>query len=186
MFLKKRGNMAEYIITPDKKELPSGTYLLEELHRRGMPVEINVKGTAQKWDAIRFHEPGPPEIECFASHDPEEGHFNVSVPSNASPAERELQLFLVDILLAKLGGQADNMSTRERYSAAQFAAKMKKHHAASSNRGEIFWLAFAWAVVVFGILLYFSIAPSLRSMDLTIVALAFVSALGLTLTKIHS
>jgi hypothetical protein len=40
--------MAEYVITPDKKEIPSSYLLTEELHRRSLAVEMEVHGTNYK------------------------------------------------------------------------------------------------------------------------------------------
>ena len=178
--------MAEFHIKPDSKKIPSAPHLMEELHRVGVPVEINVKGKADQWDAVRFSEPGPPEIECFASFDPEDGTFTVSLPHDAPLAARELQLFITNEILKEVGGQVDNTTTREHFSAAQFAAMVRDHHLSKNDPWDRFWLVFSWAVVLFGLFLYFSLSSSLRTMDLTIVGLALISAIGLTFTKLRS
>jgi hypothetical protein len=172
--------MAEYIVTPDKKDLPSGPSLLEELHRRGYPVEINVKGTAEKWEMIRFFDPGPPEMECLITHDAPNGRFSVSVSTDAPPQATELQMNLVDIMLRQLGGQTDNSTTRERYSAKQFTTHLKKLHGTSDKAKDIVWLGFSWGIVVLGILLYFSLPPSMKPVDVVVVFLSLLSAGGLT------
>ena len=93
--------MDEYVITPAVKELPEGPALMDELHRRGLPVEIHLTGTAQRWEAIRFYEPGPPEIECFLSREEEDGRLRLSMPPGSPPEAAELLLNLVDLLLVK-------------------------------------------------------------------------------------
>ena len=152
---------------------------MDELHRRGFPVEINIKGSADNWDAIRFYEPGPPEIECFLSYSEEDNFYNISVSTDSPHQAMELQMFLVDLLLQKLGGQADNTATRERFTPEQFAAKLKAHHGSSSDKKEIFWIGFSWIVVVLGVLIYF-FSPQSRSLAPFIVVFSLLSAGGLT------
>lgn len=172
--------MAEYVVTPHQKNLPSGPSLLEELHRRGYPVEINLKGAAEKWELIRFFDPGPPEMECLVTYDATHGRFNVSVHADAPPQATELQMNLVDLLLKELGGQTDNSTTRERYSAKQFAAYLQKLHGTSGKAKDMIWLAFSWGVVFLGTLLYFSLPPSMKPVDVVVVFLSLLSAGGLT------
>jgi len=171
--------LPEYIIKPGKKELPAGPYLLDELHRRGFPVEINIKGPADHWDAIRFYEPGPPEIECFLSFEEEEGVYNVSVPTDSPHQAVDLQMFLVDLLLKDLGGQADNTATRERFTPQQFSVKLKDHHASTGGSKDLFWIVFSWLVVSLGILVFF-FSPQSRSLVPFIILFSLLSAVGLT------
>jgi len=168
--------MAEYVVTPVKKELPEGPYLMDELHRRGFPVEINLKGTAQNWDAIRFYEPGPPEIECFLSREENEGKFNVSLAADSPSEASELQLNLIDILLSGLGGQADNSATRERFGPGEFSAFLKSRR---GNSRELFWIGFSWLVVAAGISLWI-FSPATRVIAPAVVFLSLISAAGLT------
>jgi hypothetical protein len=176
--------MAEYIITPEKNDLPQAPFLIEELHRRGLPVEITVKGTTEKWTGIQFVEPGPPEIKCSLALNSEKG-LSVTIPTNSPHQALELQLHLVDILLQQVGGRADNTETRERYNPRQFASKMKTLVGYSGEQGDLFWLFFSWIVFTFSVLLYFSLAK-FRSWDLLVVVLSLAGAGGLTYLKLKS
>ena len=113
--------MSEYIIHPEKTSRPSGTFLMDGLHRYGFPVEISLKGSDQNWERIRFFEAGPPESECFVSIDPKEGGISVTVPLDSPHRTRDMQMFLVHILLKELGGQSDHSGTRERSTPEEFA-----------------------------------------------------------------
>ncbi len=169
--------MAEYILTPEKKNQPPALELMEELHRRGFPVEINLKGRDPKWDAIRFFQPGPPEIECFLSFDADNGSYSVAVSQDAPPSAADLQIFLVDALLQNLGGQVDNVNTRERFTPEEFGARLKRHHNPSERMKEWFWVAFSWAVSVLALGIYFVVAPHLRQLVALILVLSSLSAL---------
>lgn len=168
--------MAEYILTPEKKIQPSAFELMEELHRRGIPVEIHLKGQDRQWDEIRFAEPGPPEVECFLSFDPDKGLYNVAVPHDSPPSATELQVFLVDTLLQTLGGQADNKTTLERFTPRQFALKVQQHHNPSAKSKELFWIVFSWAVVALALGVYFVVASHLRQLVALVLILSFLSA----------
>src|SRR5579863_6303391 len=134
--------MPHYVISPEQKELPTGPHLMDELHRRGFPVEINVKGSAQSWNEVRFYEPGPPELECLLSFNEKDGNLKVSVSNDAPLEARELQIFLVDLLLKELGGQADNTDTRERFTPEEFARKVKSHYSPDRQTKDLVWIAF--------------------------------------------
>jgi hypothetical protein len=171
--------MSEYIIHPEKKDQPSGTFLMDALHRYGFPVEISLKGSDQNWERVRFSEPGPPEAECFVSFEPKDGSISVTVPLDSPHRTRDMQMFLVHILLKTLGGQADHSGTRERSTPEEFAKKIR-HLQSGASLWDYFWLVFPWVVVVFGVLALFWIPPSLRHMDLAIAAVSLLCALGLT------
>lgn len=158
---------------------------MEELHRRGLPVEINVKGTAENWDSIRFYEPGPPEIECFLSHEESNGELNISISVDSSLEARDLQMFLVDILLKNVGGRVDHTGTRERYTAEEFAKKVKDIHGKTSGASDTPWIVFSWAMVVIS-LFGFWILPRYNYWALAAAALSLAGALGLTLPKFRS
>ncbi len=177
--------MAEYIITPEKNDLPTAPALLEELHRRGLPVEITVKGTADKWESVRFLEPGPPEIKCTLGYNETKGVFSVSMPTNSPHQALELQLCLVDVLLRELGGQADNVETRERYSPQQFTAKLREFQGLSGSSNDLFWILFSWGVVVLAVIIYFRV-PKFHPLVLIIALLSLASAIGQTLPKLKS
>lgn len=177
--------MSEYVITPDKDARPSGHYLMEELHRRGLPVEMNVKGTAEEWDSIRFYEAGPPEIECFLSHEPSNSQLNISISVDSSLEARDLQMFLVDILMKKVGGRVDHTGTRERCTAEEFAKKVKSIHGSAAGEADLPWIVFSWAMVAISLLGY-CVLPRFNHWALAAVALSLASALGLTIPKFRS
>ncbi len=169
--------MAEYILTPEKKLQPSAFELLEELHRRGIPVEVHLKGQDREWENIRFSEPGPPEIECLLSYDPDKEVYSALVSRDAPAAAAELQVFLVDILLRTLGGQADNRTTQERFTPEQFALKIKQHHNRRAGLKELIWIGFSWAVVALALGIYSVVPSHLRQLVLLILVLSSLSAL---------
>ena len=171
--------MAEYILTPDEKEAPPGTYLLEELHRRGFPVEIRLKGSDRQWESVRFFEPGPPEIDCLLSRD-EQGLLRVSIPQDAPQEARDLQLYLAEAILEKTGGYADHSSTRERYTAQQLSAKLRMLRRSDRGPRDLFWLIFAWAVVLLGGGAVYSLQAPLRYAALLVLVVALLSAAGQT------
>lgn len=168
--------MAEYVLTPEKKEQPSGIELMEDLHRRGFPVEIHVTGQHPQWEAIRFFLAGPPEAECELSFNPEEGHYHVSVSQDAPPAAAEIQAFLLGALLRELGGQADNLQTRERFTAGQYAERLKHLHDPRRKAKDLFWLVFSWTVVVLAFLIDVVISPGVRHLVLVILVISALSA----------
>ncbi len=178
--------MPEFILTPEKKTLPQAPSLLDQIHKLGFPVEINVKGKPENWESLRFYEPGPPEIECHVIYDAEEGRYVLQVSSDSPTEAYDLQLSLVEILLKNLGGQVDNRFTRERFSAAEFIKKMAHHRGSLSAHWDILWLVFSWAVVFFGIFLCFSVHPGMQGAVVSIVVLALISAAGLTYTRFKS
>ncbi len=171
--------MPHFVISPDKKSLPEGPRLMDHLHRRGFPVEINVKGTAQSWNEIRFYEAGPPELECLLSFNEKNGTLKVSVSNDASLEARDLQMFLVDLLLKELGGQVDNTDTRERYTPKEFAEKLKKQYGSTRNANDLLWIVFSWTVVVAGVAI-FVLSPQFHGLVSIVVVLSLLSAAGLT------
>src|SRR5258708_2833755 len=171
--------MPHYVISPDQKELPTGPHLMEKLHHLGFPVEINVKGSAQNWNEINFYEPGPPEVECLLSFGEKDGNLRVSVSNDAPLEARELKIFLVDLLLKELGGQADNTETRERYTAEEFAKKIKSHYGLNREVQDLIWIIFSSAVVATAIAACF-FSPQNRGLVSVVVILSFLSATGLT------
>jgi len=169
--------MAEYILTPEMKQQPSAFELLEELHRRGIRVEIHLKGEDRNWESIRFSEPGPPEVECFLSRDADKETYSVFVSQDSPAAATELQVVLVNALLQLLGGQVDNLATRERFTPAQFALKIQQHHNPRAELKELLWIGFSWAVVLLALAIYFIVPSHLRQLVMLILILSFLSAL---------
>ena len=168
--------MADYLLTPEKGEQPSGLQLLEELHRRGFPVEIKVKGDSTQWESIRFSQEGPPLVECSLSFDEGQGRYTVAIPHDSPLAAGELQMFLVDVLLKALGGQVDNLQTRERLTRAQFAAKLRHLHSRSGKAKDMIWLFFAWGVAILSLVIFFLITPGVRYLVLGVFLLSLASA----------
>jgi len=175
--------MPEFILTPEQKTHPTAPDLLDQIHKVGFPVEINVKGKPDSWDALRFYEPGPPEVECLVSFDGDTGKYNLHVSADAPAKAFELQLALVELFLKNLGGQVDNRHTRERFTASEFALKMRLHRVSQDNPWDWFWLVFSWLVVIFGLFLFFGLHPTMKPYVLSIMALSLVSAVGLTYTR---
>ncbi len=178
--------MADYVFTPDEKTRPAGTRLMEDLHRRGFPVEINLTGPDREWESIRFYEAGPPELECLLTYDPEGGRYKISVSRDASPRSHELQLFLVDSLLQELGGQVDNKSTLERFTPSQFTAKLKAIHNPVGRVKDLVWIGFSWAVVAAGLTALFAGSRQSREMVVLVIIFASISALGLTYSHLKN
>ena len=191
--------MNEYLITPHKKGLPSGHHLLEELHRRGLPATLDLKGTDTKWEAILFSEPGPPPMECFLEHDPAQGNFKIGLPKDTPKEAEEMKIALADILLRELGGHVQDTSTNERHDLAGFLEKTKTHTAAhmtqssSSTKSvsskaklgtaEVLWILFAWGLAAAALTVYFTMPQHQHTITLGVAGLAFLSALGLTFSR---
>ena len=172
--------MAEFLLTPETKNQPAGTRLMEELHRRGYPVEITLKGPDQAWQTVRFYEQGPPEVECLLDFDSPNGTYKISVSRDASHPSADLQLHLVGALLQELGGRVDNLSTQERFTPSQFAAKLRTQGNPRRGAGELLWIGFAWAVAAGSFLaLVMGPGPSRPIIGL-VLAFASLSAAGLT------
>ncbi len=178
--------MADYILKPGNKRLPSATFLLEEIHKRGIPVEINVTGTVDQWEAIRFFEPGPPEIECFATFDQENPRFILTVPKDSPELSSDLRLLLAHIFLSEVGGTVTDSSTGENYDAPKIAARVRQFQPSKSGISESLWLIFSWAVLPLAALAYFAVPHQLRILVIGVAVLAFFSAVGQTYSKLKS
>ncbi len=178
--------MSDYILKPGNKRLPSATFLLEEIHNRGIPVEINVTGTVDQWEIIRFFEPGPPEIECYMTFNQENPQFTLSIPNDSPASSSILRLHLTHILLTEVGGTVTDSSTGESFDALEIAAKVRKLQPSKSPIGEYLWLAFSWAVVLLAVLAYFAVPLQLRILVIVVAVLAFSSAVGQTYSKFKS
>jgi hypothetical protein len=172
--------MAEYVLTPESKLQPAGTRLMEELHRRGFPVEINLSGPDQGWESIRFYEAGPPELECRLAYEPEPGLYKISVAPEASLPTYELQLFLVDSLLQTLGGHVDNSTTLERFTPGQFTAKLKGLRASPGKFKDLLWIVFSWAVAAASLFVLLFVPAPARSLVMVLLLFSTLSASGLT------
>ena len=170
--------MSDYLITPETRDQPAGTQLLEELHRKGFPVEITLKGPDTTWESIRFTEHDAKDSECILSFDG--GTYRISIPPDASFSSRELQLYLVQTLLQEVGGVADHGTTRERLNLEQFNLKLKSHHADDHKASEWVWIGFAWAIALGAFFAFTQVAGPNRWTVLIVAVFASLSALGLT------
>jgi hypothetical protein len=178
--------MAEYILSPESRQQPSAFQLIEELHRRGYPVEIHLNGEDHKWESIQFSEAGSPDTTCSLTFNSTTGRYTISIASNALAQAGDLQLSLVDSLLQSVGGHVDNTGTLERYTPEQFKAKLRRSNPSAGRGWDLFWVFFAWAVVIGGLVVYFSIEDNRRYMVMMIIALSSLSAAGLTYSHIKN
>jgi hypothetical protein len=175
--------LPEYVIYPSHKTTPTPEYLLSEIHRRGWDVELNVKGGGRNWEGIRFFQEGPPEIESYVLHDFKYNRFHVTVPETSPDGKaQDLQLHLVDVLLKTLGGDAENVETRKRFNAPEFASHMlfRKRPLLPFELRTLGWPLFAWLTVGFGAGIALFGRPEMLVPALVITGLAFLAALGLT------
>jgi hypothetical protein len=172
--------MAEYLLTPEKKKPPAGTWLMDELHRRGFPVEIHLKGEDRDWETIRFCEEGPPEAECLLAVEGPSGRYRISVSRDASLRAQNLQMFLVDTLLGEVGGQVNNSDTLERFTPGQFNVKLKTIHNPMGKANDLVWIGFSWAVVAVGFIALFVGPSHSRLIVAFVLAFSSLSAAGLT------
>ena len=171
--------MPDYVITPETNDPPAGTRLMEELHRKGFPVEITLKGPDGSWDSIKFFEEGR-EAECVLSRLGDSNNYKVSVSRDASHASLDLQLHLVEAMLREVGGVTDHAVTRERLDLKQFSLKLQAHHSGDRKATDWVWVAFAWAVALGALFAFTQVAGPNRWTVLVIALFASLSAIGLT------
>jgi len=189
--------MTEYIITPDKREIPSSHLLSEELHRRALSVEMEVKGTNYKWESIHFYDPAVPETQCFIERNLHSHVFKVSLPLDSTQESADMQQALVEIFLQEVGGKVFDVEAKQSLDLKAFkriarnngpesdpaplsplsGTKMKF---SSRSLSEIGWLVFAWGIVFAGLYLYLHTSPERKLFMGIAVLLALVSAGGMT------
>lgn len=150
--------MAEFVLHPEKRDFPSASALERALEIRGWRVSPSVKGSGRAWEAVRFHTPGPPEIEVFLLHDPERGTLHVSVPEGAPARATWLQADLAHLLLGELGGEVEESPGGPRLGVEAFYRRVVRptgfrRHLAERNLIDWFWPCFSWTFAVLGILL---------------------------------
>lgn len=175
--------MSDYLITPENRDQPAGTRLMEELHRKGYPVEITLKGPDSAWESVRFIEHDAQGSECVVSLDPK-GVYRVSISPDAPLSARELQLYVVETLLKEVGGVADHSTTRESLNLQQFSLKLKTHHAGDRKASDWVWVGFAWAVALGAFFAFARTEGPNRWTVLVVAVFASLSALGLTYSQI--
>ena len=194
--------MPDYIITPDKHDIPSSHLLSEELNRRALSVEMEVKGTNYKWESIHFYDPSTPETQCFVERNTQSHVFKISLPADSTDESFEMQKALVEIFLQEIGGKVFDVQAKKSYDLKAFRNSAKGssyeidiEESPVISVGKIrlkfsttdtLWLAFAWALVFFGLYVYFH-APEPRKIFVILAdVLALVSAGGMTYTLTRS
>ncbi len=180
--------MPEFKIIPQKKELPAPEALLRSLHERGFTVEIALSGPergADNWSTLRFYQEGPTDVECYLIRDEETGQFTVSIPEGAPARSRELLLHLTETLLKETQGEAEDSETQKTWSASEFKQahpELNPRNGAGPKASWV-WPLFAWGLVAASLAAYFNLPANLHVLTLAVMALTFVSALGLTLSS---
>ena len=193
--------MPEYIITPDKRDIPSSHLLSEELHRRAISVEMEVKGTNYKWESIHFYDPAIPETQCFVERNLNSHVFKISLPFDSTHESAEIQHALVEIFLHEVGGAAFDVEAKQSYDLKHFRGHTKGSSSDSELSGsknsssghsfklsitDGFWLVFAWAFVFFGLYIYLHTSDDRKMLYLAADILALVGAVGLTYSLTRS
>ncbi|HVZ80680.1 MAG TPA: hypothetical protein VHE12_07760 [bacterium] len=177
--------MSDYLITPESQERPVATRLMEELHRKGFPVEITLKGPDSGWESIRFTEHDGSNGECVLSLDPGAKVYRVSISPDAPLSARELQLYVVETLLREVGGFADHGTTRERLNLQQFSLKLQAHHSGDRKASDWAWVAFAWLVALGALVAFLRVEGPNRWTILVVLVFAGLSACGLTYLQLR-
>jgi hypothetical protein len=175
--------LAEFKIIPHEKELPTPEALLRSLHERGFTVEIALSGPANRWSALRFYQEGPTDVECYLIRDEETGHFGVSIPEGAPARAKELLLHLTEILLKETQGEAEDPETQKVWTASEFKQSHPQLKPRAAAKTSWAWPLFAWALVAASVAAYFNLPANLHVLTLAVLALTFISALGLTLSS---
>ncbi len=195
--------MSDYIVTPHKKDIPSSHLLSEELHRRALSVEMEVKGTNYKWESIYFYDPITPETQCIVERNLHSLVYKVSLTPESTHESQELQHALVDIILHEVGGKVYEPETQKSYDLKGFrnhsaqnesefeleepsGTSYKKSSMTMPPLGEILWIVFAWALVGFGFYVYHQVSEERKLYVLIACGLAFISAAGITFSKTKS
>ncbi len=194
--------MTEYVITPDKKEIPASYLLSEELHRRALAVEMEVHGTNTKWENIYFFDPANPGAQCFLERNLHSLVYKVSLSDLSTHESEELQATLVEIILHEVGGKVFDPASKKSYSLAEFKLRsggtrlVAEFNTAPSSSltpirslpplKEILWIGFSWALVLLG-LYFYRYAPQPRKIFMLVACvLALMSAVGITFTSLQS
>jgi len=188
--------MTDYIITPDKKESPSSHRLSEELHRRALSVEMDVKGTNYKWENIHFYDPITPETRCFVERNIHSLVYKISLSPDSTHESEELQKALVEIILLEVGGKVYDPTAKESHDLKSFQnlsiengsssdekSESRKSKMSLPSSREIVWIVFSWALVLFGIYVYLNVPEPRKIFVLATCVLALISAGGITFSK---
>jgi hypothetical protein len=177
--------MSEYILQPNQKQPPSPQDLLNDLSRKGWTVEMNLKGSPEAWEAIRFFRPGPPEeVECFLMHDPETSFFTVSLPDMPAHGAPELQFRVLESLIDRLDGKVIDSSTHRALTKAEWNDWASRYNPLplrlfQGSPRDVFWRLFPPAVTVAGITcsIYGPVDKRLPALGLAFLALLATAGL---------
>ena len=192
--------MADYIITPEKKEIPSSFSLSEELHRRAIPIEMEVHGTNYKWESIFFFDPANPENQCFLERNTHSTVYKVSLASDSNHESEEMQTALIEIMLHDVGGKVYDPESKESYDLKSFRSRTKEsvsefefEKPSGFSLGnpmkalppvkEILWIVFSWVLVLLSFYLYRHSPENRKIFVLIACALALIGACGITFSK---
>src|ERR1700677_1042191 len=194
--------MAEYVIIPDKKEIPSSHILTEELHRRSLAVEIEVQETNHKWEHICFFDPANAETRCFVERHLHSLIYKVPLAAEPTHESVELQNTLVEIILHEVGGKVFDPETKKSCNLVEFRAQsggidliaefnnssyfLPKSIRSLSSVQEMLWILFSWALVLLGFYFYRQAPQSRKLFMLAACGLALISAGGITLSSFQS
>jgi hypothetical protein len=194
--------MTEYVITPDKKEIPSSYLLSEELHRRALTVEMEVHGTNTKWENIYFFDPANPGTQCFLERNLHSLVYKISLAAESTHESEELQTTLVEIILHEVGGKVFNPTSKESYDLAEFRKQSGKTGSVTEFNNvsyssliparslpplkEILWIGFSWAFVLLGFYFYRHVPQPRKILMLVACGLALMSAVGITFSSLQS
>jgi hypothetical protein len=195
--------MAEYVITPEKKEIPSSHLLSEELHRRSLAVEMEVHGANSKeWENIYFFDPLAPETRCFVERNLYSLVYKVSLSAESTQASEELQATLVEIILHEVGGKAFCPASQKSYDLAEFKSQFREPGLVAEFNNtpdfslpptrslpspkEMLWIGFSWALVLLGFYFYLHAPQPRKILMLAACGLALISAGGITFSSVQS
>ena len=172
--------MPEYRITPRLQDFPAPADLLRKLEDRGFTLEVNLHGSLEHWNTLRFYREDPAEMECSLIRDG--GDLTVSTPEDSLLSSRELALELAGILLKDLGGSLEDAATKERWTAAGFLKKKQAPTGSPRRAGGLGWLLFSWGLAAAALAAYFELPSNLHLLALAVVFFAVIGAAGLTLS----
>lgn len=194
--------MAEYVITPHKKEIPTSHLLSEELHRRALAVEMEVHGSNYKeWESIYFFDPANSGTRCFVERNLHSLIYKITLAAEPTQESEELQTTLVEIILHETGGKVFDPDAKKSYDLDEFRAlsggsgvvmeSKIAPMASPSARSlpsvpEMLWMGFSWLLVLLGFYFYLHAPQSRKILMLAACGLALISAGGITFSSFQS
>jgi len=116
--------MAEYVITPDKKEIPS-SYLLTEDCTDG-PWRLKWKSTERtirNGKIFTFSTRPTPGPRCFLERNLHSLIYKITLAAEPTHESEELQTTLVEIILHEVGGKVFDPDAKKSYSLEEFSVQ---------------------------------------------------------------